>query len=345
MTQLSQPLTLHNVPIQKLVGLLPPKLFGPFSTRSSPDVNIEVLSIRGRLQPGYSGAPILETGGKVVAVGSGGLADGFADVNWAIPIDVITWVKADQVGDQLRRLTTLPVDASFQILELTAGGVAQPRLSFLAELPNGKVPQVALPICELGRPPPGYRYIAPMVPKTTPQAGYNLRPGLFGPDGPMDFGGGNRIENPWGFEVKERPGVGKVFGQCADWGDPSGIDVTTSNDPIVSLVGYTDRDPRDVQAQVIMWGWFKGRSTDLPVSTALEYQLLGDSNWVTVKTSTVTPSGGTYSSKIGGSIPGFAKVRYRVIVPPQTVIQDHVSISDCRIINVRAHKDFLNASS
>jgi len=344
-TQLSHPLGLHEIPRTQLRALLPPRLLAQLRRRNSPDPEIEVLSVRGRLQHGYSGAPILNVDGRVVAVGSGGLADGFADINWAIPLSSARWANIAEVASELRRLSTEGVDRAFQIFEQLPDGAVQPRLAFLATTMEGRLPEVALPICDMNTPPPGYRYIAPMVPMTTPDKGYNLRPGLFGPDGPMDFGGGNKIDRPWGFSVELRPGAGKVFGQCANWGDPSGISATTSETvPILELIGYSDQETREVQAQVILYGWFKRPPeppANAPLTAILDYQPLGDSLWRIVRTHEGEPEDSTYSMKLLGAIPPFSKVRFRVFVPPAAVIQDHVTITDARLINARAHRLFV----
>ena len=50
------------------------------------DVNQPILHLNGPLVPGLSGAPILDSTGKVVGVGDGGLERGAASISWAVPV-------------------------------------------------------------------------------------------------------------------------------------------------------------------------------------------------------------------------------------------------------------------
>ena len=49
-----------------------------------PDLNSEVLHLNGPLQPGDSGAPVVNAAGDVVGIGSGGLQKGAASISWAM---------------------------------------------------------------------------------------------------------------------------------------------------------------------------------------------------------------------------------------------------------------------
>lgn len=52
----------------------------------TPDVdNLPIYYLQGGLLPGYSGAPIIDGNGNLVAVADGGLNGGTTDYNWAIP--------------------------------------------------------------------------------------------------------------------------------------------------------------------------------------------------------------------------------------------------------------------
>ncbi|RMF55875.1 MAG: serine protease [Calditrichaeota bacterium] len=53
-----------------------------------PTFKARILRISTTIQPGHSGAPILDKSGKVVGIGDGGLRQGIARINWAIPASV-----------------------------------------------------------------------------------------------------------------------------------------------------------------------------------------------------------------------------------------------------------------
>lgn len=50
-----------------------------------PGINAQILRISSTIQPGHSGAPIMNKKGKVVGIGDGGLRQGLSRINWAIP--------------------------------------------------------------------------------------------------------------------------------------------------------------------------------------------------------------------------------------------------------------------
>lgn len=53
-----------------------------------PTIRTKILRISTTIQPGHSGAPIIDKRGKVVGIGDGGLRKGIARINWAIPAAV-----------------------------------------------------------------------------------------------------------------------------------------------------------------------------------------------------------------------------------------------------------------
>jgi Trypsin-like peptidase domain len=55
-----------------------------------PDLKSEVLHLSGPLQPGDSGAPVVNTAGEVVGIGSGGLQQGAASISWAMRARYLT---------------------------------------------------------------------------------------------------------------------------------------------------------------------------------------------------------------------------------------------------------------
>ena len=62
--------------------------------RGSPGIDVEVLGLNGNLQPGHSGAPILDSSGRVLGVASGGLGKGSLGIGWAIPLAKVQWADA-----------------------------------------------------------------------------------------------------------------------------------------------------------------------------------------------------------------------------------------------------------
>jgi hypothetical protein len=67
--------------------------------RKSPDPQLEVVGIDGAIVPGDSGAPLFDSSGHVVAIANGGLFGGFGGLNWAVPIDAITWTSPERSSD------------------------------------------------------------------------------------------------------------------------------------------------------------------------------------------------------------------------------------------------------
>lgn len=53
-----------------------------------PSRKASIMRVGSTLQPGHSGAPIFDSEGRVVAIGSGGLYKGFAGMNWSVPVDL-----------------------------------------------------------------------------------------------------------------------------------------------------------------------------------------------------------------------------------------------------------------
>ena len=54
------------------------------TTLHFPDLNTQVLHLSGPLQPGDSGAPVVDADGALVGVGSGGLQQGASSISWAM---------------------------------------------------------------------------------------------------------------------------------------------------------------------------------------------------------------------------------------------------------------------
>jgi len=50
-----------------------------------PQLNAKILRVSSTIQPGHSGAPIINNNGKVIGIADGGLRSGTARLNWAFP--------------------------------------------------------------------------------------------------------------------------------------------------------------------------------------------------------------------------------------------------------------------
>jgi hypothetical protein len=67
-----------------LQDLLTNTLAQQIARAGSPSLSARILRLEGHLLPGLSGAPVINSSGEVVGIGSGGLKDGAAGVSWAI---------------------------------------------------------------------------------------------------------------------------------------------------------------------------------------------------------------------------------------------------------------------
>ncbi len=106
-SQFSETVELHEQPIRALKSVAPGELAVALDERGSPALDVRVLCTRAAVSAGYSGAPILTLGTRrVMGMVDGGLARGFAHVNWAIPFSDIQWLDANKppAADSLRTL-------------------------------------------------------------------------------------------------------------------------------------------------------------------------------------------------------------------------------------------------
>ena len=105
-------LTLRTPKLVELRSLLTIDSLGPVQDRGSPFYKTKVLSIQGKLLPGDSGAPILDSQNRVLAIANGGLKGGLADISWAISMSNLKW--EDNPEPTLARLRNLtPSDVFF----------------------------------------------------------------------------------------------------------------------------------------------------------------------------------------------------------------------------------------
>ena len=111
--QLDHPLEFFDNPRRTLSGQFASDAERKLAQRGSPSVDIEVLLVRGVLQSGYSGAPVLASTASVVGIANGGLAQGFAQINWVIPFEEIPWQPYDKNDPKIMRLVALDAASLF----------------------------------------------------------------------------------------------------------------------------------------------------------------------------------------------------------------------------------------
>jgi hypothetical protein len=98
------PLQVESFAFVPLSQALPPNLYQAVQARRSPAVWVPVLRLNGDLQPGHSGAPVVDAEGRVLGIGSGGLGDGTLGIGWAIPLREIDWQPASERAQDLKLL-------------------------------------------------------------------------------------------------------------------------------------------------------------------------------------------------------------------------------------------------
>lgn len=67
----------------RLNSILPPQVLA--TLKDYPSATLEILNLEGNLVPGLSGAPLLDSSGRVVGVANGGLEAGAVGICWGIP--------------------------------------------------------------------------------------------------------------------------------------------------------------------------------------------------------------------------------------------------------------------
>lgn len=75
-----------------------------------PSLDRKILLLQAPLQPGMSGGPVVNQGGKLVGIANGGLEKGFGEITWAIPSDALHQLAQQdgvESGPNHQLLTTL----------------------------------------------------------------------------------------------------------------------------------------------------------------------------------------------------------------------------------------------
>ncbi len=73
------------------------KLREAIGAQGFPKLETQILRLGSTIQPGHSGAPIFDAEGRVIGIGDGGLRQGIARLNWAIPAAVYLPGLADSL--------------------------------------------------------------------------------------------------------------------------------------------------------------------------------------------------------------------------------------------------------
>lgn len=123
--QLDHPLEFFDNPRRTLSGQFASDAERKLAQRGSPSVDIEVLLVRGVLQSGYSGAPVLASTASAVGIANGGLAQGFAQINWVIPLEGLPWQPYDKNDPAIHRLAALDAASLFHSPWTEQSGIPQ----------------------------------------------------------------------------------------------------------------------------------------------------------------------------------------------------------------------------
>lgn len=85
-----------------LGSMVNPPIYNALRERGSPNVDIKVITVQNGLLHGYSGAPILNKQGRVVAVGQGGIEGG--RLGWAVPWNPESFNFVDATTEEAQRI-------------------------------------------------------------------------------------------------------------------------------------------------------------------------------------------------------------------------------------------------
>ena len=80
-----------------LDNLIPKKDKTALEKLGFPALDLNILYLEGSLLPGYSGAPIFDSQGRLIGVGNGGLEKGASNVSWIIPAKYLNELEISSI--------------------------------------------------------------------------------------------------------------------------------------------------------------------------------------------------------------------------------------------------------
>lgn len=87
-----------------------------------PSIDLDIVYLVGSLLPGYSGSPIYNLKGELVAIGNGGLENGATGVSWAIPASYLDKLDSSTVSSLPSNLNKIDLLMSSQVeVEIAPG--------------------------------------------------------------------------------------------------------------------------------------------------------------------------------------------------------------------------------
>ena len=91
-----------------------------------PKIDLDILYLNGSLWPGFSGSPVYNAKGELVAVGNGGLENGATGVSWAIPASYITKLEKSGTANLPDNLEQISLLMSSQVeVDIAPGNTAE----------------------------------------------------------------------------------------------------------------------------------------------------------------------------------------------------------------------------
>lgn len=86
-----------DVSPETLNSLIPAKDKAALAKIGFPALDLNILYLEGSLLPGFSGAPVFDSQGRLIGVGDGGLEKGASNVSWIIPAKYITELESSTI--------------------------------------------------------------------------------------------------------------------------------------------------------------------------------------------------------------------------------------------------------